>query len=193
VIEDVREWQQRPLDDVYPVVFLDALVLKIREGGTVQRRACYLALGVTVEGERDVLGMWFQETEGAKFWMQVLSELKQRGVNDILLCCVDGLKGFPEAIEAIFPATTVQTCIVHLIRHSLKYVPPTGAGAGRPRPEADLHRCRRRRGPGRARDFRRQVGIALPGDHAGVAERLGVRDAVSRLSARAASRGLHNG
>jgi len=123
VMEDVREWQQRPLDDVYPVVFLDALVLKIREGGSVQRRACYLALGVTLEGERDVLGMWFQETEGAKFWMQVLSELKQRGVNDILLCCVDGLKGFPEAIEAIFPATVVQTCVVHLIRHSLKYVP----------------------------------------------------------------------
>src|SRR6266511_3213273 len=123
VMEDVREWQQRPLDDVYPVIFLDALVLKIREGGTVQRRACYLALGVTVEGERDVLGMWFQDTEGAKFWMQVLSELKQRGVRDILICCVDGLKGFPEAIEAIFPATTVQTCIVHLIRHSLKYVP----------------------------------------------------------------------
>src|SRR5436853_117248 len=123
VMDDVREWQQRPLDDVYPVVFLDALVLKIREGGTVQRRACYLALGVTVEGERDVLGMWFQETEGAKFWMQVLSELKQRGVSDILLCCVDGLKGFPEAIEAIYPTTTVQTCIVHLIRHSLKYVP----------------------------------------------------------------------
>jgi len=95
VMEDVREWQQRPLDDVYPVIFLDALVLKIREGGTVQRRACYLALGVTVEGERDVLGMWFQESEGAKFWMQVLSELKQRGVSDILLCCVDGLKGFP--------------------------------------------------------------------------------------------------
>ena len=123
VMEDVREWQQRPLDDVYPVVFLDALVLKIREGGTVQRKACYLALGVTVEGERDVLGMWFQETEGAKFWMQVLSELKQRGVSDILLCCVDGLKGFPEAIEAIYPNTVVQTCVVHLIRHSLKYVP----------------------------------------------------------------------
>jgi putative transposase len=123
VIDDVREWQQRPLDDVYPVVFLDALVVKIREGGTVQRRACYLALGVTVEGERDVLGMWFQEAEGAKFWMQVLSELKQRGVSDILICCVDGLKGFPEAIEAIFPNTVVQTCVVHLIRHSLKYVP----------------------------------------------------------------------
>src|SRR6266487_1147252 len=123
VMDDVREWQQRPLDDVYPVVFLDALVLKIREGGTVQRRACYLALGITVEGERDVLGMWFQETEGAKFWMQVLSELKQRGVSDILICCVDGLKGFPEAIEAIDPNTVVQTCVVHLIRHSLKYVP----------------------------------------------------------------------
>src|SRR5919197_5653314 len=123
VVDDVREWQQRPLDEVYPVLFLDALVLKIREGGTVQRRACYLALGVTLEGERDVLGMWFQEAEGAKFWMQVLSELKQRGVSDILLCCVDGRKGFPAAIEAIYPQTVVQTCIVHLIRHSLKYVP----------------------------------------------------------------------
>jgi len=123
VMDDVREWQQRPLDDVYPVIFLDALVLRIREGGTVQRCACYLALGVTLDGERDVLGMWFQETEGAKFWMQVLAELKQRGVADILLCCVDGLKGFPEAIEAIYPNTVVQTCIVHLIRHSLKYVP----------------------------------------------------------------------
>jgi putative transposase len=123
VVEDVREWQQRPLDDVYPVIFLDALVLKIREGGSVQRKACYLALGVTVEGDRDVLGMWFQETEGAKFWMQVLSELKQRGVQDILICCVDGLKGFPEAIEAIDPPTTVQTCIVPRIRHTLKYEP----------------------------------------------------------------------
>jgi putative transposase len=123
VMDDVRAWQQRPLDDVYPVIFLDALVLKIRDGGSVQRKACYLALGVSIEGERDMLGMWFQETEGAKFWMQVLNELKQRGVRDILICCVDGLKGFPEAIEAIFPKTVVQTCIVHLIRHSLKYVP----------------------------------------------------------------------
>lgn len=123
VVEDVREWQKRPLDDVYPVIFLDALVLKIREGGTVQRKACYLALGVTLEGDRDVLGIWFQETEGAKFWMQVLADLKQRGVSDILICCVDGLKGFPEAIEAIYPQTIVQTCVVHLIRHSLKYVP----------------------------------------------------------------------
>ena len=123
VMDDVREWAKRPLEDVYPVIFLDALVLKIREGGSVQRRACYLALGVTLDGDRDVLGMWFQETEGAKFWMQVLTDLKQRGVRDILICCVDGLTGFPEAIEAIFPNTTVQTCIVHLIRRSLRYVP----------------------------------------------------------------------
>ena len=123
VMDDVREWAKRPLEDIYPIVFLDCMVLKIRDGGTVQRRALYLALGVTLEGDRDVLGMWFQETEGAKFWMQVLSELKQRGVQDILIACVDGLTGFPDAIEAIFPKTTVQTCIVHLIRNSLKYVP----------------------------------------------------------------------
>jgi putative transposase len=99
------------------------MVLKIRDGGSVQRRACYLAMAIGMDGEREVLGMWFQANEGAKFWMQVLTDLKQRGVNDILIACVDGLKGFPEAIEAVFPSTTVQTCIVHLIRHSLKYVP----------------------------------------------------------------------
>jgi putative transposase len=123
VMEDVKAWQQRPLDDVYPVLFLDAFVVKVRDGGSVQRKACYLALAITMEGRREVLGMWFQQTEGAKFWMQVLNDLKHRGVRDILICCVDGLKGFPEAIEAIFPQTVVQTCIVHLIRYSLKYVP----------------------------------------------------------------------
>jgi putative transposase len=123
VMDDVREWAKRPLEDVYPIVFLDCMVLKIRDGGSVQRKALYLALGVTLEGDRDVLGMWFQDTEGAKFWMQVLDDLKQRGVADILIACVDGLSGFPDAIEAIFPKTTVQTCIVHLIRSSLKYVP----------------------------------------------------------------------
>jgi putative transposase len=123
VTDDAREWQTRPLDDVYPVVFLDAFVLKIRENGSVQRKACYLALGIRLDGERDVLGMWFQDTEGAKFWTHVLGELKRRGIRDILICCVDGLSGFPEAIEAIFPATTVQTCVVHLIRRSLRYVP----------------------------------------------------------------------
>src|ERR1700694_2241199 len=123
VLEDVRAWQQRPLDDLYPVVFLDCLVIKVREGGSVQRRACYLALGVTLEGDRDVLGIWFQESEGAKFWLQVLNELKQRGVQDVLIACVDGLKGFPEQSEPFSPDAWVQTCIVHLIRHSLRYVP----------------------------------------------------------------------
>ena len=123
VMDDVRDWGKRPLEDIYPIVFLDCMVLKIRDGGSIQRRALYLALGVTLDGDRDVLGMWFQESEGAKFWMQVLNDLKTRGVRDILIACVDGLAGFPDAIEAIFPQTTVQTCVVHLIRTSLKYVP----------------------------------------------------------------------
>ena len=111
MLEDVRAWQQRPLEDLYPVVFLDRLVIKAREAGSVRRRACYLALGVTLDGGRDVLGMWFQESEGAKFWLQVLNELEQRGVQDVLIACVDGLKGFPEAIEAVFPDTWVQTVV----------------------------------------------------------------------------------
>jgi putative transposase len=122
VLEDAQTWQERPLEQVYPVVYLDALVIKIRDGKSVQNHACYLAIGVRTDGERDVLGMWFQQTEGAKFWLSVLSELKQRGVRDVLVCCVDGLKGFPEAIEAVFPHTWVQTCIVHQIRSSLRFV-----------------------------------------------------------------------
>lgn len=123
VLEDVRAWQTRPLEDVYPVLYLDALVVKIRDGGAVRRKACYVVMAVNLDGERDVLGLWFQATEGAKFWMSVLTELKQRGVQDVLIACVDGLKGFPEAIEAVFPQTWVQTCIVHLIRNSLRFVP----------------------------------------------------------------------
>jgi hypothetical protein len=103
VMDDVRDWAKRPLEDVYPVVFLDCMVLKIREGGSVQRRACYLALGITLDGERDVLGMWLKETEGAKFWMQVLPDLKQRGVQDILICCVDGLEGLPRGDRGDLP------------------------------------------------------------------------------------------
>jgi len=123
VLEDVREWQARPLEDVYPILFLDALIVKVRDGGAVRNKACYVAIGVNLEGERDVLGLWFQNSEGAKFWLAVLNELKQRGVQDVLICCVDGLKGFPEAIEAVFPHAWVQTCIVHLIRQSLRFVP----------------------------------------------------------------------
>jgi putative transposase len=123
VLDDVREWQQRPLEDVYPILFLDALIVKIRDGGAVRNKACYVAIGVNLDGERDVLGLWIQQSEGAKFWLQVLTELKQRGVGDVLICCVDGLKGFPESIEAVFPNAWVQTCIVHLIRSSLRFVP----------------------------------------------------------------------
>src|SRR4051812_32081386 len=122
VLEDVIAWRTRPLESVYPIVYFDALMVKVREDRSVQNRACYLALGVSCDGDREVLGIWWQETEGAKFWLSVLNDLRRRGVQDVLIACVDGLKGFPEAIEAAFPQAWVQTCIVHLIRASLRYV-----------------------------------------------------------------------
>src|SRR4051812_47871913 len=122
VLADVEAWRTRPLDEVYAIVYFDALRVKVREDRSVRNLACYLALGVTVDGEREVLGIWWQETEGAKFWLAVLNDLRRRGVQDVLISCVDGLKGFPEAIEATFPHAWVQTCIVHLIRASLRYV-----------------------------------------------------------------------
>ena len=121
VLEEVKEWQNRPLDTLYPVMIFDALRVKIRDEGTVKNKAVYLALGITRTGSKEVLGIWVEQTEGAKFWMRVMSELKNRGVQDILICLIDGLKGFPEAISAIFPQATVQTCIVHLLRHSLEF------------------------------------------------------------------------
>ena len=121
-LEDVIAWRTRPLEAVYPIVYFDALMVKVREDRSVHNRACYLALGVTCDGEREVLGIWWQETEGARFWLSVLNDLGRRGVADVLIACVDGLKGLPEAIEAAFPQAWVQTCIVHLIRASLRYV-----------------------------------------------------------------------
>jgi len=123
VIEQVIEWQARPLDSVYPIVYLDCLVVKIRQDKHVVNKAIYLALGVNIEGHKELLGMWISENEGAKFWLNVLTELQNRGVNDILIACVDGLKGFPEAINTVFPQTQVQLCIVHMVRNSMKYVP----------------------------------------------------------------------
>ena len=122
VLEDIAAWRSRPLERVYPIVYFDAMFVKVREDRSVRSRACYLAMGVTCDGDREVLGLWWQETEGAKFWLAVLNDLRRRGVDDVLIACVDGLKGFPEAIEATFPQTWVQTCIVHLIRSSLRYV-----------------------------------------------------------------------
>jgi putative transposase len=123
VIEQVIEWQSRPLDSVYPIVYLDCIVLKIRQDKRVINKAVYLALGVNMEGQKELLGMWMSENEGAKFWLNVLTELQNRGVKDILIACIDGLKGFPDAINTVYPEAQIQLCIVHMIRNSVKYVP----------------------------------------------------------------------
>ena len=122
VIDEVRAWQGRPLEGLYPVVYFDCLRVKIRDGGHIINKAIYLAIGLTREGQKDALGLWISQTEGAKFWMGVMTELKSRGVSDIFIACVDGLKGLPEAIEAVFPHVQVQQCIVHQVRASLSYV-----------------------------------------------------------------------
>src|SRR4029450_7109775 len=122
VLEEVSEWQNRPLDAVYPLVFFDAIRVKIRDEGFVRNKAIYIALGILPDGTKEILGIWIEQTEGAKFWLRVMNELKNRGIADILVAVVDGLKGFPEAITAVFPLTVVQTCIVPLIRHSLEFV-----------------------------------------------------------------------
>lgn len=122
VHEEITAWRHRPLEPLYAVVWLDAIVVKMREAGTVQNRAVHVAVGMTAEGLKEVLGLWVETNEGAKFWMRVLSELRERGLRDVLIACCDGLKGFPAAIEAVFPATVVQTCVVHQVRHSLSFV-----------------------------------------------------------------------
>jgi transposase-like protein len=123
VMDDVRAWQSRPLSTVYPILYFDALFVKSRQEGPVKNKAVYLALGINIEGEKELLGLWIAETEGSKFWHSVFNELKNRGVQDCFIACVDGLKGLPEAIEAVYPHTQVQLCIVHKLRNSFKYVP----------------------------------------------------------------------
>jgi len=122
VADEVKTWQSRPLDALYPIVYLDCIHVKVRDTGTVRAKAVYLALGINMAGEKELLGIWIAQTEGAKFWLQVVTELKNRGVQDIFIACVDGLKGFPEAIETVYPKTAVQLCIVHMVRYSLNYV-----------------------------------------------------------------------
>jgi putative transposase len=122
IMEEVTAWQNRPLENIYPIVFLDCIVVKSRQDGRVANRSVYLALGVTMEGQKELLGIWIAQSEGAKFWLSVITELKNRGVQDIFIACVDGLKGFPEAIESVFPDTQIQLCIVHMVRNSVKYV-----------------------------------------------------------------------
>jgi putative transposase len=122
VAEEVKAWQSRPLEPIYPIVYLDCIHVKVRDTGAVRVKAVYLAIGINLNGEKEVLGLWIAQTEGAKFWLQVVTELKNRGIQDIFIACVDGLKGFPEAIETVYPQTAVQLCIVHLVRNSLNYV-----------------------------------------------------------------------
>ena len=123
VSEDVKVWQARPLDALYPILYLDCIHVKVRDSGAVRNKAVYLAIGVNMDGHKEVLGLWIAQTEGAKFWLQVVTELKNRGVQDIFIACVDGLKGFPDAIEAVYPKAAVQLCIVHMVRNSLNFVP----------------------------------------------------------------------
>lgn len=123
VIDEVNSWQCRPLEQIYPIVFLDCIVVKVHQGNRVINKAVYLALGITEDGHKDLLGLWISENEGAKFWLSVLTDLQNRGIKDIFIACVDGLSGFPEAINAAFPRAKVQLCIVHMVRNSLRYVP----------------------------------------------------------------------
>ena len=122
IISEVKEWQNRPIDEIYPIVFFDAVRMKIRDEGHVVNKAAYLAVGIDMDGIKDVLGIWIEKNEGAKFWLSVFTELKNRGMKDVLIACVDGLKGLPEAIESVFPQADVQLCIVHMVRNSLKFV-----------------------------------------------------------------------
>lgn len=158
VIDEVTAWQNRQLDEVYPIMYLDALQFKVRDGGQVRNKAVYMAIGVNMDGLKEVLGLWIAQTEGAKFWLQIVTKLKNRGVNDIFIACVDGLKGFPEAIETVYPRTEVQLCIVHLVRHSLNARRlETTQGSCR-RSENDLHVGDRGRGRNAARRIRREMG-----------------------------------
>jgi putative transposase len=179
VLDEVTAWQTRTLAPVWPIVYLDALVLKIRDHGVTRNKAVYLALGVNMEGTKEVLGLWIAQTEGAKFWLSVITELKTRGVTDILIACCDGLKGFPEAIESVFPQTIVQTCIVHMIRNSLSYVSYTARKA-----IAKDHR-----GPRRVRD---QVVTEVPDDRSVLEGQLGPRDALLRVPTGHPPRDLHH-
>ena len=123
VSDDVKAWQARPLDALYPILYLDCIHVKVRDAGAVRNKAVFLAIGVNMDGHKEVLGLWIAQTEGAKFWLQVVTELKNRGVQDIFIACVDGLKGFPDAIETVYPKAAVQLCIVHMVRNSLHFVP----------------------------------------------------------------------
>ena len=193
VLETVAEWQSRPLDACYPLVFFDAIRVKIRDEGFVRNKAVYIALGIQPDGTKEVLGIWIEQTEGAKFWLRVMNELKNRGVADILIAVVDGLKGFPDAINAVFPETIVQTCIVHLIRkqHELRLL--EGPQADRAGAAQRLSRRDAGGRPGGAAGVRRRpLGPKTPGDRPELAAALGPGDPVLRLPRRRSPDHLHH-
>ena len=193
VLETVAEWQNRPLETSYPLVFFDAIRVKIRDEGLVRNKAVYLALGVAADGTKDILGLWIETTEGAKFWLKVMNELKARGVEDILIAVVDGLKGFPEAIEAVFPQATVQTCIVHLIRNSLDFRVLERPEARRRRATENLPRRRRRGRPQGLGGLRgRLMGPQICGDRPDLAATMGADHPVLRLRSGRAQNRLHH-
>ena len=194
VLEEVAAWQNRPLEAAYAIVFFDALRVKIRDEGVVKNKAVYLAIGMRCSGHKEILGLWIEQTEGAKFWLRVMSEIRNRGTGDILIAVVDGLKGFPEAISAVFPDTVVQTCIVHLIRYtrcssprgrSAKPLPPRSSPSTRPIVPSWPSAA--------ARGVRRQpLGPQVPGHRAVLATQLGTGDSVFRLRPGGAQDRLHH-
>ena len=189
VIDEVTQWQQRPLEAMYPIVYFDALRLKIRDEGTVKNKAVYLALGMRADGRKEVLGLWIEQTEGAKFWLKVFNELKNRGLDDVLIAVVDGLRGFPEAIEAVYPQAQIQTCIVHLIRNSTTLACLEGPqGTGR-RAQTDLPgRQRGSGGCGADGVCSRTMGHQIPDSGGHVAAPVAAGDSVLCLSAGGAGR-----
>ena len=193
VLDEVREWQSRPLEPIYPIVFFDALRVKIRDEGLVKNKAVYVALGTqTADGEKEVLGLWIEQTEGAKFWLKVMNDLKTRGIADILIAVVDGLKGFPEAIASVFPQTLVQTCIVHLIRNSLAFVSWKDRKAIMPALKAIYHAENADAACARLEEFEAEWGKRYPGDRPGLAACLGARRSVLRLRAGDPQNDLHD-
>jgi putative transposase len=193
VLEQVAEWQNRPLDALYALVFFDALRVKIRDEGTVRNKAVYVALGVRPDGSKEILGLWIEQAEGAKFWLRVMNELRNRGVLDMLIAVVDGLKGFPEAINAVFPEAQIQTCIVHLIRHSLAFA----SWKERREVAAALKPIYRAANAEHARQqldefCHRLLGSALSRHCPGLAAAMGTGRAVLRLSHGGAQNHLHN-
>ena len=192
VLDEVREWQNRPLDPVYPVVFFDALRVKIRDEGLVKNKAVYVALALNPDGEKEVLGLWIEQSEGAKFWLKVVNELKARGVNDILIAVVDGLKGFPEAINSVFPQTVVQTCIVHLIRNSLAFVSWKDRKAILPAIKAIYRAENADTAMLRLEELEAEWGKRYPAIGAGLAPRLGACRAVLCILARHPQNDLHH-